>query len=372
MTLSRPSGFAGHSAGLCRNLGARHARGRVLVFIDSDCILHPNCLEAHLTLMGESRGLAVCGAAKELPVYNQELLLKEPASTYEELAQASLSDYRSEPDDDVMPPSGDGWDFWYSLNASVEREAFLRVSGFDETGYRCHDMDLAYRLFKAGLLFEYSQAPEVIHVEHPRSINFRKEQMKGWLHLARQYPELRAFAEDRLIVMRRLLMTTAERCENKFQQIVQHLPGTRAGSAWLLPPGTTEADIAPHLTYIPYFSKDDHDLRYLNLRLHKNCWDYSLILPKAVAANSPSISVIIPAYNARDKIARAIQSVLLQTCQEFELVVVDDASTDGTLREIVPFQSDPRVRVFSLRYNEGLSTGQKLDNSSERNAFSFA
>src|ERR1051326_7115863 len=44
MTLSRPSGFAGHSAGLCRNLGARRARGRVLVFIDSDCIFPPNCL----------------------------------------------------------------------------------------------------------------------------------------------------------------------------------------------------------------------------------------------------------------------------------------------------------------------------------------
>src|ERR1043165_1211585 len=36
--LSRRSGFTGHSAGLCRNLGARHARGRVLVFVDSDCI----------------------------------------------------------------------------------------------------------------------------------------------------------------------------------------------------------------------------------------------------------------------------------------------------------------------------------------------
>lgn len=355
MPLNRPPDFVGHSAGLCRNTGARHARGRVLVFVDSDCILHPNCLQSHLQLMSEGSGLAICGAAKELPIYNQELLRKEPPPTYEELAQSSLVDHRSEDDDDVTPPTGDGWDYWYSLNASVRREDFLGVSGFDISGYRCHDMDLAYRLFKSGLRFEYSSAPEVIHVEHPRSIHFRKDQMKGWLNLARQYPELKAFAEDRLIVLKRLLTTTMERCENRFQQITQNLPGTRAGYTWLLPPGTTEDDVAPHLNYVPYIAKDNHDLRYLNLRLHKNCWDYALALPKAVDANSPAISVIIPTYNAREKIGRAVLSVLLQTFQTFEIIIVDDASTDGTLREVIPFQTDPRVRVFSLRYNGGLS-----------------
>jgi glycosyltransferase involved in cell wall biosynthesis/peptidoglycan/xylan/chitin deacetylase (PgdA/CDA1 family) len=355
MPLNRPPGFVGHSAGLCRNVGARHARGRVLVFVDSDCILHPDCLQAHLGLIGESRGLAVCGAAKELPIYNHDLLLKVPPPTYEELAQSSLIDHRSESDDDVTPPTGDGWDYWYSLNASVRREDFLSVSGFDESGYRCHDMDLAYRLLQSGLRFEYSQAPEVIHIEHPRSITFRKEQMKGWLNLARQYPELRAFAEDRLIVLKRLLTTTLERCENKFQQITHNLPGIRVGYTWLLPPGTTEEEVTAHLNYVPYVAKDKQDLRYLNLRLHKNCWDYAVALPKAAATQPPLISVIIPTYNARDKIGRALLSVLLQTSQAFEIIVVDDASTDGTLREVVTFQTDQRVRVFSLRYNEGLS-----------------
>lgn len=352
--LVRPAGFNGHSAGLCRNLGARQARGRVLVFIDSDCILHHDCLRAHLALMSGRPGLAVCGAAKELPVYNHELLRREPPAAYEELSRSSLLDYRTETDD-VTPPSGDGWDYWYSLNASVWREDFLNVSGFDESGYRCHDMDLAYRLFKSGLRFEYSQAPEVIHVEHPRSIHFRREQMKGWLNLTQRHPELRAFVEDRLIVLNRLLKTTIERCENGFRQITENLPGIRAGYTWLLPPGMTEEDVAPHLNYIPYVATDKQDLRYLNLRLHKNCWDYAVAWPKEAAAGPPVISVIIPTYNARDKVGRALMSVLLQTAQAFEIIVIDDASTDGTLREVIPFQTDPRVRVFSLRYNEGLS-----------------
>src|SRR6185295_8096102 len=59
MTLNRPVGFVGHTAGLCRNLGAHHARGPMLLFVDSDCILHPDCLRSHLEFIGKDGGLAV-------------------------------------------------------------------------------------------------------------------------------------------------------------------------------------------------------------------------------------------------------------------------------------------------------------------------
>ena len=44
----------------------------------------------------------------------------------------------------------------------------------------------------------------------------------------------------------------------------------------------------------------------------------------------PKVSVIIPAYNAEEYIERAMKSVLGQTHEELELIVVDDGSTDGT------------------------------------------
>ena len=59
----------------------------------------------------------------------------------------------------------------------------------------------------------------------------------------------------------------------------------------------------------------------------------------------PIVSVIIPAYNREQTIGRAIQSVLNQTFQDFELIVVDDGSTDGT-RAVVEGFGDPRIRYL--------------------------
>lgn len=59
---------------------------------------------------------------------------------------------------------------------------------------------------------------------------------------------------------------------------------------------------------------------------------------------SPSISVIIPAFNRASLLGHAIDSVLSQRFTDFELVVVDDGSTDGTAA-LVEDCADPRVRL---------------------------
>jgi glycosyltransferase involved in cell wall biosynthesis len=59
----------------------------------------------------------------------------------------------------------------------------------------------------------------------------------------------------------------------------------------------------------------------------------------------PKVSVIMPTYNQAHFIAEAIQSVLDQTFQDFEIVVVDDGSTDNT-KEVVDSFRDPRIRYI--------------------------
>ncbi|MGF1460967.1 MAG: glycosyltransferase family 2 protein [Leptolyngbyaceae cyanobacterium] len=66
----------------------------------------------------------------------------------------------------------------------------------------------------------------------------------------------------------------------------------------------------------------------------------------------PEISVIIPAHNTEKYIKRAIDSVLAQTYTNFEIVVVDDASTDNTV-QILESILDPRLRFFCRSQNGG-------------------
>jgi glycosyltransferase involved in cell wall biosynthesis len=68
---------------------------------------------------------------------------------------------------------------------------------------------------------------------------------------------------------------------------------------------------------------------------------------------NPKISVIIPTYNRANLLPRAIKSVLNQTFQDFELIVVDDGSTDNTREVVEEFQKkDSRIK-YIFQENSG-------------------
>ena len=56
----------------------------------------------------------------------------------------------------------------------------------------------------------------------------------------------------------------------------------------------------------------------------------------------PLITVIIPAYNRERFVARSVESVLNQTYRNYELIVVDDGSTDGTSRVVARYENKVR------------------------------
>lgn len=67
----------------------------------------------------------------------------------------------------------------------------------------------------------------------------------------------------------------------------------------------------------------------------------------------PEITALMSAYNSEEFIAEAIESILAQTYSDFELIIVNDGSTDKT-REIIEGFKDERIKLFNLKKNRGV------------------
>jgi glycosyltransferase involved in cell wall biosynthesis len=82
------------------------------------------------------------------------------------------------------------------------------------------------------------------------------------------------------------------------------------------------------------------------------------VSPKAVRfrPKSPFFSVVIPVYNKKDYLRRSVKSVLAQTFADFELIVVDDGSQDGSPK-IVRSLKDKRIRLI-LQKNAGVAAAR--------------
>lgn len=76
-----------------------------------------------------------------------------------------------------------------------------------------------------------------------------------------------------------------------------------------------------------------------------------------MTGTGPLVSVVIPTYNRKEMLTRAVESVLGQTYGNLEVIVVDDGSTDGTAEHLTGFLSDERFRYF-YQENRGQSAAR--------------
>lgn len=70
------------------------------------------------------------------------------------------------------------------------------------------------------------------------------------------------------------------------------------------------------------------------------------------------VSVIMPSYNTGKYIGESIWSVLKQTYENWELLIVDDCSTDSTDEVVKPFLSDVRIRFYKNEKNNGAAVSR--------------
>lgn len=76
---------------------------------------------------------------------------------------------------------------------------------------------------------------------------------------------------------------------------------------------------------------------------------------------SPKVSVLLPMYNAEKYVSQAIESILNQTWKNLELIILNDASTDGSLKIATKFaEEDSRVKLVDFKQNSGIAHALNL------------
>ena len=73
--------------------------------------------------------------------------------------------------------------------------------------------------------------------------------------------------------------------------------------------------------------------------------------------HTPKVTVVITTHNRADLLPRAVESVLAQTYTDYEIIIVDDCSSDDT-QEVIAGLDDPRIRSFRHERNRGVSAAR--------------
>lgn len=93
-------------------------------------------------------------------------------------------------------------------------------------------------------------------------------------------------------------------------------------------------------------------LAYFPLAFSYPFWERRLFARAKAANYAPRVSVLVPAYNEERTICLSVQSILDSEYPDFEVIVVNDGSTDATASELQPFIADGRIR-YSAKNNGG-------------------
>jgi glycosyltransferase involved in cell wall biosynthesis len=70
---------------------------------------------------------------------------------------------------------------------------------------------------------------------------------------------------------------------------------------------------------------------------------------------SPKVTILVPTYNRAEFLPKALESIPTQTYTDFEVIILDDASTDNTKEIIEPFLKDTRLRIITHLHNLGIA-----------------
>ena len=347
-----------------RNLGASQASSDALMFLDADDVLAPDVLGAlHDALSAHPKGVAAC------PWRRLELVEGQWTSR-----PASCA--RRRPAQDALSAWLTGW-YYPPCAVLWSRDAFVHVGGWDEEAAVNDDGDLVMRALVSGVpLLEtgsgtayYRRLPEgEVSLSGTRHTYgglagqvtiiekiARMLEEQGRIDLYRD-PVSQAFAAiaadaagrfDGLSQRARELGRQyapfgAERLAGAGSRRRRRTTGTRPAAA---PPRDRVEKIAFGIA------------RAAAVLASVPAAAVPAGRPESISIRMPAVSVIIPTYNRAELLRRTLAGVLQQTLSDFEVLVVDDCSSDDPAAVVAEF-NDPRLRYLRQPENAGVAAAR--------------
>lgn len=331
-----------------RNAGIAIAKGEYLILLDSDDLLARHCLEQRVAFMNGRTDL-------DAAVYGCEMFRKTPHDV-----GTRWNIYTDENDLDRLLKMDVPWQ---TTSPIWRTESIRKVGAWDESVPVAQDWIFHIQALLKGI--QYVKHDDIDHhwrmaAEEresigkdsikPDMVRARAEVTKKVLQLVK---DAGALTEPRKRAIGGVLFMNAERLALKVSRREARELWQYAIDQSLVPTDVAK-DGKRYFRWFHYKKRRAHIKQKID-----RTWPADIPTARSrtslvcSAGATPTISVVLPAYNAARYLRQAIDSILNQTWRDFELIVVDDGSTDDTLSILRDYERrDARMRPIS-RPNTG-------------------
>jgi O-antigen biosynthesis protein len=346
------------AAARTRNVGALLATGDRLMFLDADDVLRPDTLGAlEQALQAAPAGVAICPWFRL--VHRGGEWIQRPASCAPRLGRDALAAWLTG---------------WYHPPCSVlwSRDGFERAGRWDDQALSNDDGDLMMRALAMGFPI----------VETADGAGFYRRRVDGEPSLSGQR-FTRASLADRTRLVRKIafILREAERLDPYRPALEAAFRLIRRDAGQAQPDLARQAEaLARHYGPAksarlarrwgarparpsPAPAAAGHPEPAVEWGLSRAAAVLELVhgtpetLTPAAGIVRPAVSIIVPTYNRAALLPRALDSVFGQTFADFEVIVVDDGSTDDTAAVVARY-GDPRLRLIRQPVNAGVAAAR--------------